>query len=311
MMRGMASSDPLHVLRVDPSARVLTGQDHVDYWRRLFMPPEQRLDETAGERRRVAWRILRELGRLRGLIRVGEPLADATAIHPSPWTEPWQVFQVKGVDTRDPLVLSFGRLPFPLLPTACEPAASDEDMERFGEIAHEVALRLGIHRQPAAAGALDLLDDQDVIRRAWPRVDEILEVEALEQKRVLKMILARPEIEVCSSLGQEGYRDHEVMDLLALARTAAKKRISADPAADRAMMILKLQEEISLEDKATAKAALLRLLASVQGLLQSGENAFQDKDVGEMVRDVISLPAGDQPRGLLEAPVESSHEPEA
>jgi hypothetical protein len=299
MMTDMALADPSNVLRVDPSARVLTGPELAAYWHRCFLSPEQRLDDTVPERRQIAWRILREFARVRGLVRVGEPLADATKAHPSPWSSPFQVFPLKSVDLHDPMVLSCSREPIALLPLNDE-----EQVERFCDFARTLGLRLHVHADDKGSAAFDLLSDPDLAREAWPRPDEILEVEALEQKRVLRMILAQPELQVCSVLGQQGYREHEIMDILALAKWAAKQRIASDPAADRALMILRLQEEINVEEKSTAKAALLRLMASVQGLLQSEENGPKDKDVGGMVRDVMSLPTGAEPAGLLEPPVE-------
>jgi len=295
----MASIESANGLRVDPSARVLGGAELAAYWHRCFLSPEQRLDETVPERRQIGWRIVREFARVRGLVRVGEPLADATRAHPSPWTEPFQVFALKHVDIHDPMVLSCSRDPLALLPINDE-----EQVERFCEFARTLGLRLNVHADDKGSAAFDLLTDPDLAREAWPRPDEIMEVEALEQKRVLRMILSQPELQVCAVLGQQGYREHEVTDLLSLAKYAAKLRITADPAADRAMMILKLQEEINLEEKSTAKAALLRLLASVQGLLQSDDSAGKPKDVSGMVRDVMSLPTGAEPAGLLEPPVE-------
>jgi len=294
----MAPSDA-HGLRIDPSARVLSGPELAAYWHRVFLSVEQRLDETAAERRQVGWRIVREFARVRGLIRVGEPLADATHAHPSPWSEPFQVFALKHVDIHDPMVLSCSRDPLPLLPLN-----DGEQIERFCDFARTLGLRLHVHATDQGSAAFDLLTDPDLAREAWPRPDELMEVEALEQKRVLRMILAQSELQVYAVLGQQGYREHEIADILALAKTAAKQRIAADPAADKALMILKLQEEINLEEKSTAKAALLRLMASVQGLLQSEDSAGKPKDVSGMVRDVISLPTGAEPAGLLEPPVE-------
>ena len=271
------------------------------------MSPEEMLEGSFVARRRIGWRIVRDLARRRGLARAGESLADATASHPSPWTEPFQVFPLRHVDLRDPMIASFQRAPFPLLPTACDPILPDEDIERFCEIAQSVGLRLGIHLG-ADEPAFRLLTDPSIAVRAWPSPDELMELESLETQRVLQQLLRRTELDIHSMLAKEGYQEIEASELIVMAKFAAKRLVLSDPAADRALMLIRLQDEIGNADKSTAKAALLRLMASVQGLLQSGEGAPADKDVGGMVRDVLNLGSGEQ-RGLLEPPIEPNHEP--
>jgi hypothetical protein len=282
----------------------MAAAEQAEFWRRAFLSPEQQLEGTLVARRRVAWRIVREFARMRGMLRGNEFLADATSTDPG-WTEPWQVFPAKHVDVRDALIVGLSRQPLALLPTAAFPLDADA-IERFCDIVHTLGLRLGVRAIAENDSALGLLSDPGIAVAAWPMPQEIMDFETAEADRVLRILLARTELAARSVLTQEGLRETEATTLIGLAKRSAKRLTQSDPEADKGLMMMRLQESLERardEGKVTAEAAVLRLMASIQGLISSGDQ--QDEDVAEMVRSVKRVSIAPVPeRQLLEPPVE-------
>jgi hypothetical protein len=291
--------------RDEPAGRLFTADDLVVFWRRAFLSPEEQLDGTFAARRRVGWRLVREIARLRGMLRGNEFLADATSTDPG-WTEPWQVFPTKHVDVRDPLVIGISRQPIALLPTASDSPPSGEVVEQFCAIADTVGKRLGLRARAEDDTAFVLLTDPSLALLSWPMPSDFTDFENIEAARVLRLLLARTELDARATLTQEGYGEAEATTLIGLAKRSAKRLTMSDPEADKGLMMMRLQEALERardDGKVPAEAALLRLMASIQGLISSGDQ--QDEDVAEMVRSVKRASIAPAPeRLLLEPPVE-------
>jgi hypothetical protein len=247
---------------------------------------------------------VRELARVRGLVRKSEPLGEACAISPNPWVESWRVIAGLNVNLQDSLVQSFMQQPLPLLPTAQDRRPEADQIEHFVDAADQIAARLHLWECQAGQLALPLLLDAGLAVKAWPSIEEIETVEASEAGRVLRLLMDKTELGMSTRLAAEGYTEAEGIRLIGLAKKAAKRRLSEDPESDRAIFELRLQDALDRarqDGKLPAEVALLRLLASTQNLLQTGEG--RDEEVDDMVRTARRITAGgESPRRQLPAP---------
>lgn len=271
-------------------ARELDDAERGAFWRRAYrMAPSERLDQLWPERLRLAWRICRELARLKGLVLSGQLLTEGMRLEPSPWTTPTGVFPQGEVDFEDDLVQHLGSSHLPLLPAG--PRAEEGHVEAFLEVAGMVADRLGVPRTDADREALALLASPTLGMRAWPSHIQVMEYEQVEVDRAMRELAKLGEVRVVEDMARAGYCRHEILNLIALARRAAKELVGGDEEADRAMMVLRLDDVIERarsELKTQAELAALRLKASIQGLVSNG--ALDDGDVVDMARVVRALP---------------------
>ncbi|MEK7863640.1 MAG: hypothetical protein AAB295_10310 [Chloroflexota bacterium] len=281
------------------------------FWRRMYRyAPMERIDQLWPERLRLSWRVCRELARLKGLVLSGQRLEEGMRIEPSPWTTPTGVFPSGEIDMDDSLVEHLGRGHIALLPVG--PRNDDEQLISFLEVADLVADRLGCPATDTEREALGIMLSPDFSRRAWPSHIQVMEYEQVEIDRVMRELVKLGEMRAIEDLARMGYRRHEVLNLIALARRTAKEVVGGDEQADRAMMVLKLDDMIERarsELKLQAELTALRLKASVQGLVSNG--ALDDGDVVDMARVVRALPK--KARAVLpaEAGEIEAHEEEA
>lgn len=272
-----------HALRL-AQPREMTAPERAEFWTRLFREPYDEMQETWPERLNAAWRVCRELARLKGLFDEERPsLWEATRISPDPWSTPNGIFSGAALD--DALVRAIGERQMPLLPK--------DDPLGWLELADLVADRVSLRWSAAGKRAAPLLLSPSYVEIAWPSAMQIMDYEITEANRVLRLLLESAPTSVIEDLMRDGYRRHEAMSLVQLAHWIGRAAQKTDPDLERCMMSLRLQKvaERSRESGQTRdELAALRLLASVQGLIKSGSGDEPDAEDRAMSATARALP---------------------
>lgn len=182
------------------------------------------LDTTEPERLLNGWRIVREMARQRGVVRAGQPMAPAVNIGNSPMdTE----FSYMARRPSDPvLAQSVEERPLALTPVI--------HTEEFLALAEYLAIDyLKIHLSPRGRRSLQLLLNPLIVPDAWPTPSDILSFEHFLASEVLERLLSTEfresgEKEAKTYLIDKGLQDHEIFDVLRLARTLSTEQFGLD-----------------------------------------------------------------------------------
>lgn len=283
-----------------------------EFWRDWFDGESQSLDDLFNFRVRVAWRIVREVAAARGVLTERrQTLAEVTKIYPTPWDEPFHFYSRMG---EDPVVngICQERM-LPLLPPDI-PAlhvngrvddgydpSKDESLLDFIRVAEHVSTRrLFIPRSREGKLGLAGLFDPDLARLAWPTPVEIMSHELNLVHHIYSIMIrvgdGGGDNEAMAELRAQDLLDHEILQVLAMARAHAAEATGLDdPESYFMMQIAKLDaladKQSSREDyrgAAQTKRDSLRLLAG-----RASKDEAEDYDAiveGEIGRAKKRLP---------------------
>jgi len=295
--------------RMGPDSPGFRRQRSIDeFWRDWFAGEEMSLEDLFPFRLRTAWRILRELARLRGVLTSArQTLADATNVHPTPWMTPFHFFSRM---SDDPVINDVcQRFELPMLPPdipalhvnghvdeSYDPS-KDDQLAAFIKIAEHVASRsLFIPRTREGKLGLAGLFDPHLARIAWPSHQDIMRYESILVCRVFTMMLdikagdAGGEAEAAAMMRSElDLSEHEIEQVFAMARASAARATGLnDPESFFHMEVAHMQ---GLARKQTARedyrgAAQTR--RDVLRLVQGRETGEADEDYDRIVEAEMS-----------------------
>lgn len=284
-----------------------------EFWKEWFSGENLSLDDLYPQRLAVAWRLVRELAGARGLFTArAQTLAEVTRVHPTPWIEPFHFFNRMGPD---PVVVGICQeRKLPLLPPDI-PAThvngrvdegydpeQDESLLDFIRLSEHVASRrLFVARTKAGRHGLAGLFDPSIARMAWPSPAEIMHFEQILVEKIYATMVstdsAGGDLEASAMLRNDyDLQQHEVLQVLAMARAHAAVATGLDDPESYFMMeIAKMQElarkQAAREDyrgAAQTRRDALRLLAN-----RGAKDEDEDYDgivAEEMYRQKKKLP---------------------
>ncbi len=294
-----------------------------EVWARAFMEEKLTLEDLLPYRIRAAWRIVREMGRLKGLVADDEGLDCILGISPDPWAEPCgfgtddtEMYSRLNGDVARSLVM------LPLLPpamddTPCEGynPRTDDRLHQYMATIHFISLYLHIERGSRldpAQGRYGLygIEDPSLIRLSFPSRLQILAWEDMIVEEAFRCMAEDGQAAAEEFLHDTyGLRSFETLSLIKLAKCKARKRLENDLEEDRAIMIYRL-DEVARRAKTgmdlRTELGALKQMALVMGLGRSDpEDSLRDMiDVVARVASesrkpaVFDVPA--EPRGLIE-----------
>jgi hypothetical protein len=273
----LAVQDVLH----EREEREFTPAERTEFWRSVFRTKEQARDEDWIYCLHCAWRMVRELARLKRMFRDdGEKLESATRMTPSPWSTPTGIFDADAVGI-DPLVAQ--------LVTLLPPARGDgkDPLDHWLYVMAEIADRIGLYSTDEGVRAAKILLDPTQARGAWPTPQQLMDYDEIQADRVLELLCEKGELGFISALRGAGYREGERALLLATAKKHALALAGKDTDVDRATMILRLKSVIARAKESGrlhAELSAERTLAAVQGLAQAEATSEEIRDMASHVR---------------------------
>lgn len=301
--------------RVEPRAEQYPpGEVQPPQFEELWRRESLTLEDLAGERSLVAWRIVRHIARLRGLCKDDQFLYEATKLSPSPWTTPIGTFEGA------PIIATGGVLPeLSLLPPDVPEDWRDGNTTRVGyrPSEHDSALLLWIEGCERAAHqlcigermedfyALHPILDPDLCRASFPAPEHLLLQEQVVVEDCLSIYLEKG----LQGLIREARLKHgltraEVLSIYQLIGRAAVTRTTRNDETNYALMVLRL-EEIASKARGLmdlrAELAALKNLAIIQGLASQGDDD-DVRDITESVRDVAARRTNIVSKARLGAP---------
>lgn len=316
---------PDRLRREKPKAPI---QQRQEVWARAFAEENMTLEDLLPYRIRVAWRIVREMARLKGLVADDEGLDCILGIKPDPWAEPCgfstddkEMYSRLNADVARSLVM------LPLLPPATDKTPlpqgvhynprTDDRLHQYMDTIHFICLYLHIERgsrTDPAQGRYGLygLEDPSLIRLSFPSRLQILAWEDMVVEEAFRCMAEQGQAAAEDFLADTyGLRTFETLSLIKLAKGKARKRLENDLDEDRAVMIYRLDEVARrAKDGMDLRTELgaLKQMALVMGLGRSDpEDSLRD------MIDVVARVAGEsrksrepevfdvspEPRGLL------------
>jgi len=263
----------------------------------------------------MAWRIVRTLARLKGLVADEELLVEALPFEPSPWIEaqtgygalpPEQktvVFREMRIEPAVRQICAMA-IELPLLPPL-PPKETPFDIERYTTDSDEKLLsyvdmiaRMCAHygynsHVDGVYGMAGLLEP-DLIRLVFPSPGEIMSYENVLALKIADMLGYHPMRDIRRSLAEVYHlTEGEINVALKIGVGQLHKQHSQDVEDARAMMIARTEDFISRSKESldlTNEAKGLKILTLVQGLVRT-EPEDANKDFEQMVDKV----AGEQP----------------
>jgi hypothetical protein len=232
------------VIELLEKAKDLEARDEVTY------------EELHPFRVAVAWRLVRRIARLTGLVDEDQTLAVGTKPHPCPWISPTDIF--KGT-------------PIPLSDTperVCYDIVADQGItlmpdgsEKYSAVMNIIGQMLGVLDHPI--GRLGC----DGLLELFPCKTEILTFEANMVQHVLKLLATEGFLKTQEQLGELGLLPIEAIELVLLARKAVGAlRERMDPEHDRLLMEVALHDFISRAREAMNLGAEMQAM-KLKGLL--------------------------------------------
>lgn len=294
------------------------------------------LDDTLAQRVAIAWRITRELARLRGLIASDETLM---AVSEEDWEYPKDGFRpnmsARVFDSRvwEPFDKAkyhdepgFGRIHptrgevfgIALCPPPIPSALEEEDDynytldPQFGYWLETIRcigsyLRLGIDPKDneylARDGYFPLIDPL-LCRAAWPGQQQVEIFEELLVEEVVGLLAEEPQRTVAKTLRNKyGLTEFEIDCALKMARASALKLVTGDVEEDRGLMVMRLEALMKrARDSFDLRTELgaLKQLSIILGLSRTDRDDTM-KDIMEVIAD-----AAKERKALMEPkPVEN------
>lgn len=329
-----------HVLPADsvPTIRTPTVPDDdivrrritiEQWWGQAFADAKLSVADLLPYRVRIAWRVTRELARIRGIVSDYETLESSTIDHPSgrdPWEQPvgltwdktmtgkhayqWEVLKTLSRARFAGDLRGDGRslalLPPPVYSSYINEQgqvspdydpAQDGALRRWLTAVDLVVKRFGMERgaprdRQQGFYGLRFVFDPAMTRLVWPSRWDIMACEIDLVEEVLKNTIAKGVGHARNEVRDNyGFSDRETQTLINIARTVAQKRVAHDIEEQRAMMVMRLDAIIERAQNALdVRAELLALKAQASVLgLNKGEPEDLAKDFVRVV-DKVSRP---------------------
>ena len=311
--------DPTHLLRrldVITPEREVGASERAMFFRAMFREEQLTLEDNTPLRVRAAWRIVRELARISGLVSQQEKLEDMDIMSPCPWTLGGGC-RMPGADEKTgylgrvwPIVRMLcddGGLPLlpPPVPSRfvdADGVKSNYDPSKVGHdpvllsyvaVISAVSKYLGIHSGSVEypdAGKLGMygLEDPHLVRLAFPSRLQIMACEDLIVAEALELLVkhgttkARKQLEL-----RYGMVPREAKSALQMAMTESRERLSASGTdEERSLMVLRLEAYI---DKCGAKSDLRSELGALKQLtVLLGLNKADPDDIMKEFVDIVA-----------------------
>lgn len=233
-----------------------------EFWNEWFDAEEPA--KIDGPRLFTAWRIIREMARIRGVLTdPRETLLEATRVAPSPWAEPFALHYAHDADARIRQLCR--REDTPLLPPDVpekdlrNPTYSpnqDKALMTYLRIAEYVAINLLKVNQTrdGRLGLTGLLDPAEA-RHAWPHQDAIMAYEDYLIGCVYRAMVSADgdggDTLTRDELRRLGLSARETEQLMVMARARAPKMAGLDD--PKTFLYMQLAKMDSLADKMTAR----------------------------------------------------------
>lgn len=316
--RGTPSLTSIDALRRE-AQRCARGAELERFWREWYAD-DMDLSELYPYRLHAAWRIVREMCWLRGLMQERkQPLADTGHVDPSPWEQGFNFFnRLSGVRVVD-VICTDHTLPIlppdvpdtHLLPEVgrasddYEPG-EDADLVAWCNLVKFIAQRLNIDRTEYGRYGLAGLTDPHFARAAMPSPDELVKYERLLVREVFDLIRDGGMREAERWLMEkQQLEDHEVNAMLDMARSHAKRLAGLDDMdAFKAMLIARMEGELDrlaeAGDSGRGRAFVMKEIWKIAA--HTGREP-EEEDLDEM-NDVVRQTARTKKPDLLGAPDE-------
>lgn len=228
-----------------------------EFWRRWFEGDGMSLADLYPHRLVVAWRLVREMSRLRGLIISDrDRLVDVTSVGNTPWTHEFHFFGKLSGDHVVDLICSERKLPLmpPDVPgekrngrvdPSYDPTQDEALVDYVHLLEHLAVRRLYMPRERSGRLGLAGLLDPDTVRVAMPHQNDLMRWEEILVEGTYARIVTQSdgEAEAKAWLRTEfGLQSHEVRQVIAMARTFAREDTGIeDPKAWLAMQVAQME----------------------------------------------------------------------
>lgn len=293
-----------------------------EFWDEWFTGENKSLSDLYPDRLRNTWRIVRTLAIGRGVVtKKNQTLVNATKVHPSPWISPFHFY---AHSSPDPIVNAICKQRMlPLLPPDV-PAVhlngrvdegydpeKDDALLDFLKLAEHVSSRvLFIPRTREGRMGLAGLFDPKLARLAWPTAQEIMDYEQILVSRAFgTMVATGPsggDHEAAAKLRAEDFHEHEILQILAMARAHAAEATGLDdPETFFTMEIARMQALASKQAEREDYRGAAQTRRDALRLLTTRDKGDGDEDYdqiveAEVVRAKKRLPKADED-GIVDA----------
>jgi hypothetical protein len=233
------------------------GSVQRNFWDQTFVEENLTLEDLLPYRVRVAWRIAREIARLKGLIADDEQLNTLMAMAPDPWQKPTGfVTSDRSMYSRLNKTIAQSLRDVALLPPKlrAQDAGAQYDpsrdirlqsyLEIITFISKYLFIEHGSKKDPAQGryGLYGLLD-QNLTRLAFPSRLQILAWEDLLTTEVLHCMAEEGQMGAEEFLRDTyGLRTFEIDSVVKLAKGTARRKMENDLEDDRAVMVFQLDD---------------------------------------------------------------------
>lgn len=222
-----------------------------------FFAGSASLEELYPFRVGVAWRIMREMAMLRGVLKEpNQTLHEATKVSPSPWSSPFHFFGRVSGDLRFDDLIRERQTPLlpPDVPEANRNGTVDEHYDPHDDVAlkhycriidYVANLRLRIPRTLDGRYGMAGLVEPELVRIAMPHPDDIMAWEIQMVRETMHLWRTKRSAEVEHWLAQQfDLHDHEIVQVLAMARDLSARMVGLDDIRGAKAILLQQMDEL-------------------------------------------------------------------
>lgn len=235
------------------------------------MPPDVFRKATRDLRLMLAYRIAKEIARLKGWILWDDPIIYLGEMQPSPWTEPC-ISSAASPDTQKvPLVEG---IDMSLVPT-------EHNYLDFLDAARAVGNKLMLFSIDSFLPVLERMFEMDAWQE-WPSPGEILAFESRLAYQISQESAQKGRFEVRESLLREYcLMIHEVEGVVAIARKVTEQMFSGNKSEERAVIVSQLEDIVRRVKDTGDVRAELAALQHITKLLGLETEKTKSKDVAK------------------------------
>lgn len=322
LMFDLEPDQPLDLSLEDPRHTQLEEADERElhwFWQTLFRPHVENLEKLGPYRTRVAWRVVREMARLKNQISTDEPLSKALSgvgEQFDQWEDPTAFTPGKGNTQYDSLSWEVCELiskqgGLSLLPPSVPPEWKDErhrikdDYDPRIE-AHDPRLhrwllafsKIAMYLRIASGSELDPeqgryglygMNDPDLIRLTFPSRMQIIMWEEIVIDETVGLLVRYGTTNTRKRLRKlYGLTEAEINSIIKMAYAQARDAASTDTEEHRSLMVLRIEDFLRRSRKSfdmRAELGGLKQLTIVLGLSKTDPDDL-NKEFGDIVRAV-------------------------
>lgn len=274
-----------------------------EFWQQWFEGEGHSLEDLYPHRLVVAWRLIREMANLRGLIaQDSDWLVDVTNVGNTPWTHPFHFFSslsgdavVDGICTERQLPLLPPDIPATNRNGTVSPTYDpnqDEALRDYIRLLEHLAIRrLHLPREKSGRLGLAGLLDPDTARIAMPHPTDLMQFEEILVEKTYECVLESDEgeQEARSWLRTEfGLRAHEIRQVLALVRTHARQVTGIDTPEDwLALQVAKIERLAQRLERREDYRGAVQARERMARLVFRDESKRDEEDHGNIVQATV------------------------